>query len=134
MNQENIYYLIYSPERDGYVLPSELDEEELELYRVGVFALFATKKDKPVPRCFHIRAINTGKEVDLPILIDERNRCYAQLNNGEYIFFRIQWHNKLRYVGDKGPTKFATLTPLDVTRLEELCLEQKFFFVGYDLA
>lgn len=85
---------------------------------------------------FRIQAIANGDKIELPahIIGSKKDICDVQLTNtDEHIFFKVHWNNQLRYTGNNETRRFAVLTPLDVIRLDELYLEHKFFFIGYDL-
>lgn len=130
-NMHYIYYLVYSYKKDGYVLSSELEDDEWNLGGNGVFALLQADQTQNAATKYYIKAIDQGEEKEYPLYHREKNTGIVTLENAEEIFFNITWGHKLIYKGRNKINAFAVLTPTDILRLEELCLEQGFFFVGY---
>ena len=141
IDQNKVYYLVYSYIKQGYVFPSELIEDEWSCNGLGIFALFNNDGNDQALDHLHILAIDQGEEKTFNLIRECKEPIYKVVVNNnsdnnninEELYFRILWHNKLRYVGREDIERFAVIIPTDIVRLEELCLEQKFFFVGYDL-
>lgn len=134
MIDERVFYLVYSLERQGYVKPSGLSEEDWDANGcgAGVFALIETNDEgyRHLPRVLQIKAVWQGNERIYNMEFVERNLCKVSPEYFGDIFFRVSWKHRQQYVGWGNIRRFAILTPTDIMRLEELCLEHRFFFVG----
>lgn len=135
MIDERVFYLVYSHEHQGYVKPSKLSEDEWDVNscRAGVFALIGTNDDgyRQFYRVFHIKAVYGVDVRTYNLEFVERNLYKVSPEHFGDIFFRVSWKHRQQYVGRDGRTRrFAILTPTDIMRLEELCLEHRFFFIG----
>ena len=135
MIDENVFYLVYSHEHQGYVKPSELiaDEWDTNGCGGGVFALIATNGDdhRNFHRTFQIKAVYGVDVQTYRLEFVERNLYKVSPEHFGDIFFRVSWMHRQQYVGqDDRIRHFAILTPTDIMRLEELCLEHRFFFIG----
>ena len=77
------------------------------------------------------KAVDNGKEVDLPMKHVNNNLFSITTNYGEFYFY-IKFDPKKEYIGclNQGRVKMAIVEPLDLIQLEEVCLKHKFFFVG----
>lgn len=134
MIDENVFYLVYSLEHQGYVKPSELSEEDWDANGcgAGVFALIEINDDgyRHLPRVLQIKAVYGLDVRTYNLEFVERNLCKVSPEHFGDIFFKVSWKHRQQYVGWGNIRRFATLTPTDIMRLEELCLEHRFIFVG----
>ena len=75
MIDERVFYLAYSPERQGYVLPNELDEWDEIGCGTTVFALIAVhdNEHRHYPPILHIKAIYEGSEQIYNISLEKSN-------------------------------------------------------------
>lgn len=77
-----------------------------------------------------IKAVDNGNEQILPMNHVNNNLFSVNTPYG-VCYFIIKHHAGLNYIGGKFQNvKLAFLEPLDMMKLEELCLNNKFFFVG----
>ena len=79
------------------------------------------------------KAIDKGNEVDLPMKHIDNNLFSVTTNYGEFYFY-IKYDPKKEYIScfNQDRVKMAIVEPLDLMKLEEVCLEHQFFFVGED--
>lgn len=134
MIDERVFYLVYSCEHQGYVKPSELSEEDWDANGcgTGIFAFIETNDDvyRHLPRVFQIKAVYGVDVRTYNLEFVESNLCKVSPEHFGDIFFKVSWKHRQQYVGRGNIRHFAILTPTDIMRLEELCLEHRFFFVG----
>lgn len=135
MIDDRVFYLIYSHKEQGYINPSEINEDEWDANGcgTGILALIGTNDDgyHPLPRVFQIKAVYGVDERTYNMEFVERTLCKVSPEHFGDIFFKVSWKHRQQYVGrDERICRFATLTPTDIMRLEELCLEYRFFFIG----
>ena len=145
MNKLAVRYLILSSAGEenikGYKAFSEVELEERDnmgystiwalLIPNGIGVRFDNNFYKSLSLTF--KAIDKGKEADLPMMHIDNNLFSVATNYGEFYFY-IKYDPKKEYIGcfNQGRVKMAIVEPLDLIKLEEACFEHKFFFVGED--
>ena len=145
MNEFAVRYLILSSDDNehikGYKAFSEVELGEHDnmgystiwalLIPNGIGVRFDNNFYKSLSLTF--KAIDKGKEVDLPMKYIDNNLFSVTTNYGEFYFY-IKHDPKKEYIGcfNQGRVKMAIVEPLDLIKLEEACLEHQFFFVGED--
>lgn len=73
------------------------------------------------------KAVDNGSEKDLPMRHVNNNLFAVDTPYGTFYFYIKMWPYDKTF---QHKVKMAMVEPLDVIKLEEACLNHKFFFVG----
>lgn len=155
--QNKVYYMIPSLEGDGYIFPEELGDNENDiLYDFSASAVFVIKQPNQVlktsedftvtngklEKCpdilapfnpapiYTIKAVNDGVSLDYNMSLVSGNLYAVKTEKYGYFYFEFI-HNFNKYIGkEMEECRLCLVKPLDIIRLEDVCREHRFFFVG----
>lgn len=130
MERLDATYLVYSNHEQMYVRFDDLAETDTFSINYGLLAFIADKDDIKPDAEIYIKAVYGAEELSYPMRVVEDNTVETTIFNDERILFKLHWGAHLRYKSGEKVKRFAALVPLDLIRLEELCIDHKFFFVG----
>lgn len=130
-----IYYLSYSdiPGNNGFVFPSELQQYN---YSPGSWFV-ALDSFEAIPDILEFDAVDNNELLSLKL--SRVNRMVFLVDTFKYgkFFFRAmhKFYNRYdRYVGNSKliapDNRLFQILPLEVQRLENVCKNSRFFFVG----
>ncbi|MCB0497223.1 MAG: hypothetical protein KDC79_13875 [Cyclobacteriaceae bacterium] len=128
-----VYYLSYSdsPRNYGLVFPSELQEDT---YSPGIWVV--AQNYNGYENEFIFDAVDKGELISLNMVRIGNSVFQVSTANYGKIFFRIRsihWYYNM-YTGNsnliKPGQRLLQVVPMDYRRLENLCREELFFFVG----
>jgi hypothetical protein len=130
--EETVYYLCRNSERQGFVFADELPEEQ---YSPGLF-LIPNIDEKYQPK-YGFDAIDNGKIITLDLVRSEdtsSENCYkVETKYGEFLFDLKDVD--MRYIGNRVESfkdvMLALVVPRDEIKLEEVCRDFNFYFVGH---
>lgn len=152
-----VYYMIPSLRGDGYIFPEELEDKENDIqYDFSASAVFAIKQPNqvseitedftedneklkkypdilapfnPAPICT-IKAVNNGVLFDYNMTSVSGNLYAVKTEQYGYFYFELI-PDFSRYIGEEmEECRLCLVKPLDIIRLEDVCREHRFFFVG----
>ncbi|WP_170790257.1 hypothetical protein [Ruegeria lacuscaerulensis] len=135
MNKE-ILYLSYFPQEDGFLFPDELPDH---YFSPG---LFIAEEDgsETLPYAYRFDAMDAGRRVQLNLVrfpeADENSNLYVVHTDfyGDFWFSLDKMNPALRYRGRRpmlrGHQKFRIAVTRDSQKLERVCKEFDFYFIG----
>ena len=123
---KNVFYLVKSSSKNGYVLPDEEDMSDPSQASSACLAF-----DPDFDKCY-IKAVDNGSvnRIELRRVKPEKNLYSADTRYGT-VYFRAKT-GQVKYVGKKlsNSIRLKWLDPVSTVELERLCCEHRFFFVG----
>lgn len=129
-----VYYMCYSDNSnaDGLVFPNELLEDT---YSPGLWVI-ELMEFEILPNIFEFDAVDNNELQELKMTrINQDIYQVESVKNGKF-YFRIQhlFFRYNKYVGESkliNPrSKLLQVVPLNIQKLDSICLENGFFFVG----
>jgi hypothetical protein len=127
-----VQYLSFYPELDGLVFPQELPDN---YYSLGKFYVYA-KENHRLEHHYDFDAEDEGKDVRLLLERQENSRdsnIYIVKTSNHGIFPFVIEPTRYQYVGFlenmRGMQLFRVI-PLNLDKLEQACLNNRFFFCG----
>jgi hypothetical protein len=121
-----VYYLVRSLSKNGYLFPNEEDVSEPSQANSACFAFIKGTEE------LTIKAIDKGDPIDIRLnkVKPESRFWYAHTPYG-VIYFKVN-SKRIKYVGKKlsQSVRLNWLNPINILKLEELCVNNGFFFVG----
>lgn len=130
MERLDATYLVYSNHEQMYVRFDDLAETDTLSINYGLLAFIADKDDIKPDAEIYIKAVYGAEELSYPMRVVGDNTLEVTIFNDERILFKLHRGAHLRYKSGEKVKRFAALVPLDLIRLEELCIDHRFFFVG----
>lgn len=126
----NVLYLSYSERGDGLVFPNELEKD---IYSLGIWVV---KTSSDLPTKINFDAVYNNELITLKAEIINKNIYKIDTKSLGVILCRAvkvhYRHNK--YVGRSKEIQetdtLYQLVPMNISLLEKLCLEDKFYLVG----
>lgn len=131
---KTVYYLSYSdiPGKDGLIFPNELQSGT---YSPGIWVIDLEEFER-ISDTFIFDAVDNNENQSLKIT--RVNRSVFQVDTSKYgkFYFRIMrlFFRYEKYVGNskliKSDNILYQLVSMDIQKLERICLQNGFFFVG----
>lgn len=129
---KEVFYLSYSNSDEGLVFPSELENG---IYAPGIWVIQAESK-KACPKEFLFDAVDNDEVIKL--ITRRLNNVNYQVDTQKYGKINLRlievYRRYNRYVGRSkiidSNLRFFQLVPIDILKMSELCLKEKFFLIG----
>ena len=157
MFHAKVYYMIPSLKGIGYIFPEELEDNENDIqYDFSASAVFVIKQPNqvlgtseeftinngklekfpdilapfnPAP-IYTIKAVDNGGSLDYSMTSVSGNLYAVKTENYGHFYFQLV-PNFSQYIGEEmEECRLCLVKPLDIIRLEDVCREYRFFFVG----
>ncbi|WP_201491397.1 hypothetical protein [Pseudomonas paracarnis] len=131
-----VYYLSFYGERGGFLTPEELPKN---YYSPGLF-LLESEADGRYVYSYSFDAMDNGKRISLALVMANENNPDSTLyvvktkHYGSFWFNLEKINPHLRYIGNKVQLKshrdFSIVIPTDSDKLERVCHNFNFYFIG----
>jgi len=127
-----VQYLSFYPELDGLVFPQELPDN---YYSLGKFYVYA-KDNHGLAEHYYFDAEDEGKDVRLVLERQENSpesNIYIVRTSKHGIFPFVIEPTRYQYVGhlrNMRKIQLFRVVPLNLAKLEQACLSNRFFFCG----
>ena len=138
MRYNIVFYMIRSIEGNGYIFPSEIEQNNinLELSASAIWTIPCANLNRlTLPPKITFKAVENKTPIDLLMhKVNENGNVYFVDTQYGKFYFRIKnihkYHNQ--YIGSFLPfkIKLAMVEPMNIMQMEEVCKKYKFFFVG----
>jgi len=134
-----IYYLSFFPEGGGFLFPEELPDN---FYSPGLFLLLSEQGGNYSYQ-YKFDAMDNGERVSLSLIRANEENQQSTLyvvktkNYGSFGFDLKNINPQVRYIGERSElsshSSFSIALSIDSDKLERVCKEFNFYFIGSTL-
>jgi hypothetical protein len=130
-----VWYLSYSdsPKKEGLIFPNELLKNT---YSPGIWAIDLDRYQRYIREdIYSFDAVDKEEIVNTKLIKINPHVFQVDSRHGKFFFRIIQLHYRYnKYIGNSNlinkENVLYQVVSMDIPKLNKLCLEEKFFFVG----